>query len=1737
MRVDNTLFDTDNSDGSKEPRYVISGDFDGTVQYMTSHGDIANVPSSPPVMQNVLKGVSATSQTLNPGRANATIGSMSFDIVDLDEVFTDFVRDQLEINDVGLRGRTFRFYLGYKTEQDGAGILDGGSTDDNPDFDNFILFQTQIVQSVNTREGGYTIHCADIQRETKTQLFDLALTYLTNSISDAATTIPVLDLSGFEGNVHGTSYTDAPSADVIYIRIDSTKEIIRCPTSGVSGNDFTGVTRGVLGTDALAVEVDQTQASDRRPKVEEYVYLELPAVKLAYAILTGDLEGTSDVLPSSWHAGVDTSFVRLTDFQNIGEDLWDTSDDNAAIVVRFEGLKKQDAKSFLETELYLLLGLFSPVYADGQLGLKRMVPSLSDSPYSFNVNDENSIGTGSLQHDMESMQNNFRIDWNWNGDRFIRSTIIVDSNSITRHGQAPEKRLKFRGLVGTRFTEQVLRQLLTSLRDMYTGPPLRLDIDGFHLMNPLEVGDACRVDVSNIRDYTQAGTNLQRTMVIHGMTVDWLKGVKLKLFGSAERADEIPPIEASTCLLDAFYAQEGTALSSVSGLMTGDITNTGTFTLTGSADMNAAASVFYHDADLTISSDTTLIIEGNVQLRVRGFITINGTIDGTGEGLAPGASLFDSGQHYYWSDDANVGNPGFIGNSQTHGGLLFRYPDEGGIPDSVWCTAGYPTEGQYQAFPNIVLKVSDAGSGSISGIPTDMRGGGGAHGPRAGQKDGLHGRTFQRADGGPGGVGGGALCIVCRGGDFGVSGQITLDGDDGVEPSSFFADPGGDYDIYGGAGGAGAPGALLWLIDGSGQTFPDIAGHFSALTGDVPAQYALPPLDNPAWCNRSLSETNSPRKNMAPFAAGPRISGYDQSGVNFRISYLPCDVTPEDDQDLLVSPPTGLATTSTFNGVRLDWVNPESAFLTVELWASDRNDRSTALKIGESIIERWIEHFEDVERGARYYWARAVDEDGNFSTFEPDTTPGVVGAPLRNRKNWCSDPEFDIGDPSDNWTGSGNGSQTDFWRANVFPNDGTASATHQPTEGEDGGVAIDLVCFGGTPIDATLSLQNKKSTRFQTDKAVFQFVIKYKTVGSIDALDHLNFLTYIRTSTTEFGGTSSFGGDQVTLPRSVDWTRVTLQQKVNSPSLNYIGWQIGLVESEFSTHDILRIDSVLVYQVGGDEFGDNVQAGDVQAGIVPKATAAESTSLLQGDGTWEARHPLTQAEDDEGLTDDDIDDSLEPGHFLRYGAVGDGSANDTDAFNAMISFSGRKYVPIPSVKYMLDSISMSGITDIYVFFEPGTIIEQRAGLADNTQMFPFAGAARVIFDGPGVTFQMPRAEYTTGGGRDLFRLNNCEDIWFFGITAKDAGGDGWNVGLRDNPAVRCYVHDCISDNCKRNGVSITAGRQIWFINHFSKDSNGDSPEKGYDIEPNPDPGTPTQTLGPLEGIHLVHCESEGNAGPGFSYAGGNLDIVGPFSISWDSCISRGDNVNFQIEASPDGEGFIGCNDCKGYDAEINGLEIKGSNIPVVWTGGCIFNPNQSANVNNRFGSAVSLYSVSGTDGEDMGNVSIKGLKVRDPDGNMLKTVTMQLVAEATSTISDVDIEIDAKGIGATLRSFEGGSHAIDTVSIKYTDRPVFAATANVGSSATPQYANQRVTNEGAAGSVNFQVNTSASQYIGNWYEFEVVAAQTLTITTDAGNEILPPNATTWASNTIGSKLRIEWDGGNWQITNQIGTWT
>lgn len=979
MRSDPLVFSYENESASKRPRFVIAIEYDVESIYLTSHAGISGIPGVH--IENVLRRPSAISQRIVPDEGRSEIGSFQFSLVDLNRAFTEEIRDKLG-DGKGLRGKKVRFYVGYqhmfKAEGGGFGTWGetfgyGTGTTFDTRFSEFQLFQTQIVVDASYEDGIYDVKCADITREQRKDIFEPKTTTLRDTISASATTVPVYSTVGFQPVWHTSSFSDAPSTKVGYIKID--KEWIRY--TGFTADSFTGCTRGVLNTKAVEHTVDAATDADRRPKVEEGIYLEMPAVKLAYAILTGRIYGTSPLqtLPPHWHLGIDPDLVRLSDFTGIGDDLWDTSLDTNGFVTRFQGLSKIDGKKFLENELYMLLGCYSPIYSDGTIGLKRMNQVLANAAYVVELSGANVIKHGALNHEFSGMHNRLQIDWNWNGERFTRTTLFIDANSVAIHGEAPLKKLQFKGLHGSRHTEAIIRKRLDAFRDRYTSPPETTTVDVLSSLNRLEVGDIVRDRMPNVRDWNGTTNSIDRSFEIQRKSLDFATGdVRLDLFGSTAAASENAPNDTGSgaALPDAFYGNTGTDLTTVT-----TISVVGGVGVIQAGTYNLAAGTYYYLGDLELANGATLTINGTVQIHARGFFTINGAIDGVGRGKAGQA---DSGGIL----STVSGLSGFLGNSRGMDGLIRR----GGRIPGFWTVPCAFTQGDYAAFPYLEITVSGT---DILGIPSDLAGTSGGAGGKAGYTDAgsLPEDATVAANGGTGGDSGAGLVIISRGLAFGASGEIDLSGDDSAStsPVTIFG-----ASVHPGAGGAGAPGALLILLDGSSVSVPDLGGKFTAACGTVP-------VDGNPLPQRSIVGPTEVRQALLTEPYGgyldeSMISAVDLSNVAYRIQYIPQQETPEEDADDLPPAPTSLSVTGTeLANVLTIGLPPVELFDVVEIYASITSNRSDAVNVGE-VKANTFRH--QLPGGAtRAYWVRTKrglpNDAGNvYSSWLPESATGGI---------------------------------------------------------------------------------------------------------------------------------------------------------------------------------------------------------------------------------------------------------------------------------------------------------------------------------------------------------------------------------------------------------------------------------------------------------------------------------------------------------------------------------------------------------------------------------------------------------------------------------------------------------------------------------------------------------------------------------------------------------------------------
>ena len=843
---------------SSEPRYVVRIEFSpASFETFASHPGIADIPVG--VIESTVEDFSAISQSFDPETGASRIGNLTVTLGDIAGAVTDAFQARL-VAGTGVRGKQLTFYKGFE----------------GMSFNDFELKWTQDVHDVSEDHARYRISCSDLQRAMRKQIFELKKTVLDATLSATATTATVADTSDFILVEHGTSYSHGPSATWGYFQLDD--EIIGY--TGKTGTTFTGLDRGLFNTRQAEHVVDPADPAERRPEIEEYVYLEQPIPKLVKALLTGVLHGQGGAtLPAHWHMGIDITLIEDSQFTGIGPDLWDPANDTLGLFARFTDIGSIDGKRFIESECFLLAQIFSPVLASGKLGLRRFTPALAQASHLITLDETNVVKHSALKHQMREVFNRIVLNWSWISGRFRRQTIKLDTDSIAKHGAAPIKIFNFRGLAANVATQSVLNQRFDAIRDRFSAPPLAITVHVSKSLDNMELGDVVLVQLPNVRDMA-AGTDnpIDRAFEIRQIRED-RKSLIFSLSGSAVESLPTPP--AANALPDAFYDATGTELSTVVTIVA-DVTANGTFTLVG--DPLLANSVFYYLGNLTIDAGTTLNIDDNCQLRVRGFLTKNGVINGVARGLAGVADSVVVGA-------GGPGTKGFFGATVGGAGARTR------VSKNIFSSRN-PDGGTVFAEPSAPHLNLMVDGNNLRGLPTDLRGCSG--GP--GGKLVSDANTLVKV-GGTGGDGGSGLVIICRGLSFGVAASIDLSGGAGLSGVSGVL---ATKTFFPGGGGGGAPGAFYVLLDGN-RLVPDVSSKFTALGGDTPIDGT--PIER--WVVQNNDDVVTPATGAR--IDSRRLSNVDWSASAFRVQFIPIEETPVEDlpdEDLTVfyiKPITGTA--------------------------------------------------------------------------------------------------------------------------------------------------------------------------------------------------------------------------------------------------------------------------------------------------------------------------------------------------------------------------------------------------------------------------------------------------------------------------------------------------------------------------------------------------------------------------------------------------------------------------------------------------------------------------------------------------------------------------------------------------------------------------------------------------------------------------------------------------------------
>ncbi len=263
------------------------------------------------------------------------------------------------------------------------------------------------------------------------------------------------------------------------------------------------------------------------------------------------------------------------------------------------------------------------------------------------------------------------------------------------------------------------------------------------------------------------------------------------------------------------------------------------------------------------------------------------------------------------------------------------------------------------------------------------------------------------------------------------------------------------------------------------------------------------------------------------------------------------------------------------------------------------------------------------------------------------------------------------------------------------------------------------------------------------------------------------------------------------------------------------------------------------------------------------------------------------------------------------------AAIDSGAEKVIVSNMGADWVITP--------ITLAD--DQEIFFEPGVVIAAKPGAfhGPHDSLFNAMDKKNITIGGYGATLKMQKNDYMNpdlyekAEWRSAILLNGVSHIKIYGLTIRDTGGDGidlgdWGKGYSDNVSIR----DMVFDNNYRQGISVISAENLLIENCILKNTSGTGPASGIDLEPN----NPNCRL-----INIVirNCVAENNDGEGFIVAPAQLSSESEdISVIVENCYvksSKGHGIQVSSVKDDGPKGFVEFRNCHVENVQGHGLRI------------------------------------------------------------------------------------------------------------------------------------------------------------------------------------------------------------------------
>jgi hypothetical protein len=481
-------------------------------------------------------------------------------------------------------------------------------------------------------------------------------------------------------------------------------------------------------------------------------------------------------------------------------------------------------------------------------------------------------------------------------------------------------------------------------------------------------------------------------------------------------------------------------------------------------------------------------------------------------------------------------------------------------------------------------------------------------------------------------------------------------------------------------------------------------------------------------------------------------------------------------------------------------------------------------------------------------------------------------------------------------------------------------------------------------------------------------------------------------------------------------------------------------------------------------------------------------------------------------------DNLNYRNVKRYGVIGasGGSLDDTIALNNLEE--GYTYIFPPDTYYIKahtdDGLGEGGFrpkSNTRYIFLPGAKLKAITNDKDRYAICVITGDNIEIHN---ITCEGDRTTHTGTTGEQGYgiAIRTTGKVKIFGATCYDCWGDGVLVSCGSGSDIE--LHNIISYNNRRQGISILSVDKFRCYKSIFKNSNGTSPECGLDIEP----WTGTDIL---NDIIFEDCRFDDNVSSGVLIYGGYY-FPSSYNIQFIRCKSKnnGTSNGFVINDVPKSDnGVIKFIDCEA-DNPYNGVFIRNAEANIII--------NNFLNINPKY----AIQFESNLDNKNCGNVTARNFQVIN-NGQIIKAVYFNYTTKVNNKIKDVDIEISKHNLTPSqmVLKIAGTYEGKCIVKVDST----FDSTSHVFESSLKNYLYQQITNSGATADISCELNNAATTTVGTEVEFMVKSNFYIHINA-VNKTIYPFNSVRIRSNEVGARIRLRYDGTSWYVLQSIGTW-